>query len=182
WLLTNICLFPLQSTNYDIVLDDKSLVMPCSKEDDRGSNMAISDILDVSNLKLILDEDIETLYMSADIAMKVQLPKAPIKLEVDVFRWQRSQWVPTIIALKRDDFCKTLADPFEIWHIYVVTQIPKDQRVCPPKQGHVYHMRNITNRMVVKNLPRFDIEGDLKSVLHFSVGHMKICALAFVQI
>ncbi|KAH8387659.1 hypothetical protein KR093_008541 [Drosophila rubida] len=171
----------LQATNYDIVADDKTLVMPCSKAEDK-SNMAISDFLDVSNLQLVLDKDFETLYISLDAAFKVQLPKAPIQMQVDVLRWERGQWVPTVIALKRDDVCKSLADPFEIWHPYIVTHIPKAQRVCPPKQGHVYRLRNITNRMELKSFPRWDIEGDLKAVLHFTVGHMKACALVFVTV
>ncbi|XP_062139087.1 uncharacterized protein LOC133847844, partial [Drosophila sulfurigaster albostrigata] len=170
----------LQSTNYNIVADEKMLVLPCSKEEDRG-NAVLSDFVDVTDLQLELDKDLQTFHISCDIKIKL-LPKGPIKMQVDVYRWERGQWSPTVFALKRDDICRSLVDPFEIWHLYIVTQIPKSQRTCPPKLGQVYNLRNITNRMTLKNMPRWDIEGDLKSVVHFTVGSKTICALAFVTI
>ncbi|KAM8720597.1 hypothetical protein ACLKA7_006609 [Drosophila subpalustris] len=170
-----------ESTDYDIVVDEKMWMSACNSEDDEG-NTPISDVMDVSDLSFVLDDDYETLYISGDITVKLERPVTPIKIEVNVKHWERSQWVPTIISIKRDDFCKSLEDPFEFWYTFIATQIPKEERPCPPDLGQVYSMRNVTNRMRAEKMPNWDVEGELKAVMHFTIGKLKTCVLVYFTI
>ncbi|XP_034482959.1 uncharacterized protein LOC117788326 [Drosophila innubila] len=174
-------LLPVESTDYDVVVNEKTWSSSCDSEEDEG-NTPLSELVNISDLTFVLDKDFETLYISGDITVKLQIPKTPIEMEVNVKHWERSHWEPTIISLKRDDFCKSMEDPFEVWHTYVVTQIPKDQRTCPPELEHVYSLRNFTNRVRLEKMPHWDVEGDLKAVVHFTVGKLKTCIPVYFTI
>ncbi|XP_032295889.1 uncharacterized protein [Drosophila virilis] len=180
YLLTALLQHGAETANYNVFLDEQLIQESCDSTDDKG-NVALSELVE-THLTTVLDNDYETLYISGDIIIKRALPRSPIKFEVDVSRWERGQWVPTFVTLKRDNFCKSLKDPFEVWHLYYITQISKQQRTCPPQQGQVYSFTNVSNRMVVRNLPRWDIEGNLKAVLHLSAGNMKTCILIYCTV
>ncbi|XP_068141472.1 uncharacterized protein [Drosophila tropicalis] len=167
-------------TKYEIIGDEKSLLATCDPSEDMG-NLAMKDIVDLSDLSFTLAEDMETVYVSGDIKVLLHIPNAPIKMEVDVFRLERGRWMPTIISIKRDSLCESLRDPREFWHFYLM-QISKGHLKCPPDQGDIYTLNNLTNHIVVKNLPRWDIEGDLKALVHFSIDQHKTCVAVYSKV
>ncbi|XP_064555980.1 uncharacterized protein LOC135440631 [Drosophila montana] len=180
YLLAALLLHGAETADYNVFLDEQLIQESCGSTEGKG-NMALSELVE-TRLTTVLDSDYETLYISGDIIVKQALPHVPIKFEVDVSRWERGQWVPTFVTLKRDDFCKSLKDPFELWHLYYITQIPRQQRTCPPHQGQVYSFTNVSNRMLVENMPRWDIVGNLRAVVHFSAGDMKTCLLIYCTV
>lgn len=96
--------------------------------------MEVSELVDLSQLKLQYEDDYETLHLSGKIVLKKELQN-PIKLHIVVYRWVRDKWTPTDLSLKRDDFCKSLRNPFEPWHLFIISQIPQEELICPPKLG-----------------------------------------------
>ncbi|KAI8034475.1 hypothetical protein M5D96_012749 [Drosophila gunungcola] len=126
-------------------------------------------------------DDLETLFFSGDIKVLIKVPSGPIAMQVDMFRWKRSQWLPTPLSLKRDSLCRALSNPTEIWYP-VYRKVPKDQMICPPKKGHIYTLNNVSNHAFVNNMPRLDIAGDLKAVFQLSSGNLKTCAAVFFKV
>lgn len=124
--------FP-QSTNYEVIGVEKMFGSRCEGEDNTG-NVDFNELVDLSQLNMVYDDDYETVHLSGKIVLKKELP-ARIKMHIEIYRWVRDKWVPTAVSLKRDDFCKSLKNPFEPWHFYVISQIPQEQLVCPPKLG-----------------------------------------------
>ncbi|EDV92145.1 uncharacterized protein LOC6565721 [Drosophila grimshawi] len=178
-----LLLMPLRGANsatYGVTFDER-IFQSCSRNEDKG-NVPISDLVDTSEVTIVLENDYETFHFSGDIIIKKQLPNVPIKVHVEIYHLDRGEWVPTVAALKRDDFCKSLKDRIEPWHLYYISQIPKDQRTCPPHIGQVYKLRNVTNRMTVKHMPYWNVDGDLKAVMHFSAGDIKICAVMYFTV
>ncbi|XP_017963004.2 uncharacterized protein LOC108655736 [Drosophila navojoa] len=169
-----LALLPLRAelATYDVFLDEDIFQESCDPREDRG-NVALSELLE-NNLTSVLIDD--TSYITGEFIVKAQLPPGRIKLEADIRRQERGRWVPTFISIKRDDFCKALFDPFELWHFFIITNVPRSQRICPPKKGHVYTFRNISNRMHLENMPRWNILGNVKVVMHLSVGNLTTCA------
>ncbi|EDW86511.2 uncharacterized protein Dwil_GK14631 [Drosophila willistoni] len=168
-------------TVYEIIGDEKSLLATCDPSEDMG-NLAMNDIVDLSDLSFTLDEDMETVYVSGDVKVLLDIPhNAPIKMEVEVFRLERGTWMPTIITIKRNNLCESLKDPREFWHVYLM-QISKGQIKCPPDQGDIYTLNNLTNHLIIKNLPRWDIEGDLKAIVHFSIDKHKSCTAVYSKV
>lgn len=123
--------FDWQLATYDVFLDENIFQESCDPNEDRG-NVALSDLLE-NNLTSVMVDD--TSYITGEVVVKVQLPPGRIRLEADIRRQERGRWVHTFISIKRDDFCKSLFDPFELWHIFIITNIPRSQRICPPKKG-----------------------------------------------
>lgn len=78
--------------------------------------------------------DLETLYFNGDIKVLIDVPNNPMAMEVDVFRWERSEWIPTTLAMKRDSFCMSLSNPMELWYP-IFLKVPKEEMICPPKKG-----------------------------------------------
>ncbi|ALC48272.1 CG13002 [Drosophila busckii] len=173
----------VQSANFDIILDERGLLSDCSPEDDAG-NLRMHEFLDISRLSTEFDEDLETMYFNGDVIVRRDLAalQEPVKLQLAVYRRQRSAWQPTLVSIKRDDFCKSMHNPFEFWYIYIATRLTAAERECPPKLGHVYQLRNISNRMYIGNIPDFDIDGDLKCVVHFTQGPYKTCMSIYLTV
>ncbi|KAH8280759.1 hypothetical protein KR054_010251 [Drosophila jambulina] len=169
-----------QGTNFEIIGDEKTMDVYCNAEDDHG-DVSFREYVDVSGLTFTVADDLETLLYNGDVKILKDLPPGPITMEIDVFRWQRSQWLPTLISLKRDNFCKALMNPRELWHSVVKT-IPKEQLKCPPNKGHIYTVTNVSNHLFVKNMPFVDVVGDLKAVAHLGVGEHKTCAVVFFKV
>ncbi|XP_023178690.2 uncharacterized protein LOC111604746 [Drosophila hydei] len=235
-----------ESASYEVFLDERIFQESCDSKEDKG-NVPLSELLD-NHLTSVLVDD--TSYMSGDLIVKAQLPPGHIRFEADISRRERGRWVQTFVSLKRDNFCKSLFDPFELWHLYIITQIPRQQRICPPQKGfgsvcrsdlrnayclgkpmqdfllivanrnsdideaqediiiiplsigndrklhakkridvrflcclqHVYTFQNISNRMQLENMPRWNIVGDIKAVLHFSVGNLTTCVALYCTV
>ncbi|KAH8391575.1 hypothetical protein KR200_005646, partial [Drosophila serrata] len=167
-------------TNFEVIGDEKTMDIYCSAEEDQG-DISFREYVDVSGLTFDVADDLETLFYNGDIKMLLDVPQGPITMQVDVFRWERSQWLPTPLSLKRDDFCQSLLSPYELWHP-IVRNIPKEKLKCPPTKGHIYTLTNVSNHLFVKNMPNMDIAGDLKAVVHLSAGGHKTCAVVFVKI
>ncbi|XP_022233517.2 uncharacterized protein LOC111081689 [Drosophila obscura] len=166
--------------NYEIIGDEKTMAIECDGMDNEG-DIQVRQILDMSDVRFVIADDLETLYYSGDIKVLMDIPQSPITLQMDVFRWVRSEWLPTPFSIKRDDFCKALLDPWEFWHP-VVRELPKSQLNCPPNKSHVYSLRNISNHLFVNNMPSVDIAGDLKAVVHLSTDQHKTCMVVFVKV
>ncbi|KAH8398033.1 hypothetical protein KR222_010557, partial [Zaprionus bogoriensis] len=171
----------VKSVNYVVTVDERMFGARCEDGDNKGTT-DIDDLVDVSQLKVLYDDDFETVHASGNVIIKRDLPKEPIKMEIKVYKWNRRGWEETALLLKRNNFCKSLRDPFEAWYSYIMIHIPREQRICPPEQGHTYTLYNLTNRVFVRNVPRFDIEGDLKIVMNFAAGDLKTCLLLFATI
>lgn len=122
-----------QSATYEVIGNEKMFVTRCEGEDNKG-NVEVSELVDLSQLKLQYEDDYETLHLSGKIVLKKELQN-PIKLHIVIYRWVRDKWAPTDISLKRDDFCKSLRNPFEPWHLFLISQIPQEELICPPKLG-----------------------------------------------
>lgn len=122
---------PNQSVNYEVIGNEMLLLTTCEGEE---NNMDISELVDFSQLNFVFEEDYETIHASGKIVMKVDLPPL-ISVHIEIYRMTRDEWVTTPISLRRDDFCKSLKNPFEPWHFFIVSQIPKEERICPPKAG-----------------------------------------------
>ncbi|KAH8283281.1 hypothetical protein KR018_004215, partial [Drosophila ironensis] len=171
----------LQCSNYEIIVDERTLSLTCSDQDNRG-NIPLSDLLDISGLHYEVTDDLETLLFSGDLKVMMDIPpRSPITMQMDVYRWQRSQWLPTGMSLKRENLCQALNDPREFWHS-VIQSIPRSQRQCPPKKEHIYTLTNVSNHQFVSNMPSADIAGDLKAVVHFAAGSRMACASVFVKV
>lgn len=125
--------FPNQCTNYEVLGNEKMLMTRCEGEDNRG-NVELSELVDFSQLSFVFEDDYETIHVSGKIVVKKDLAP-PIKVHIEIYRWTRDEWVPTAVSLKRDDFCRALVNPFEPWHLFLVNQIPKEERICPPEAG-----------------------------------------------
>ncbi|XP_016984379.1 LOW QUALITY PROTEIN: uncharacterized protein LOC108048331 [Drosophila rhopaloa] len=184
WSIGLLCILQLlqgiRSTNYEVIGDEKTLNVQCDAQDAQGDT-SIRDILDISGLTFDVADDLETLHFNGDIKVLVAVPSGPIAMQVDVFRWQRSQWLPTPLSLKRDSLCKSLRNPVEIW-FPIFRQVPRAELICPPKKGHIYTLRNVTNHAFVNNMPHVDIAGDLKAVVRWSAGDLKTCAVFFFKV
>ncbi|XP_052855865.1 uncharacterized protein LOC128264449 [Drosophila gunungcola] len=184
WSIGLLCIMQLLqrswSTNYELIVDEKTMDIHCDAEEDQG-NTPISQILDISNITFKVADDLETLFFSGDIKVLIKVPSGPIAMQVDMFRWKRSQWLPTPLSLKRDSLCRALSNPTEIWYP-VYRKVPKDQMICPPKKGHIYTLNNVSNHAFVNNMPRLDIAGDLKAVFQLSSGNLKTCAAVFFKV
>lgn len=113
--------------------NEKMLTTTCEGEDNKD-NVEISELVDFSQLNFVFEDDYETIHASGKIVVKKDLPPL-ISMHIEIYRWTRDEWVLTPISLKRDDFCKSLRNPFEPWHLFIVNQIPKEERICPPKAG-----------------------------------------------
>ncbi|XP_017137185.2 uncharacterized protein LOC108152395 [Drosophila miranda] len=168
------------SVNYEIIGDEKTMAIECNGMENEG-NIQVRQILDISDVHFVIADDLETLYYSGDIKVLMDIPHTPITLQLDVFRWVRSEWLPIPLSIKRDDFCQALLDPWELWHP-VVREIPKSQLKCPPNKSHVYSLRNISNHLFVNNMQSVDIVGDLKAVVHLSTDQYKTCMVVFVKV
>ncbi|KAH8256707.1 hypothetical protein KR038_004686, partial [Drosophila bunnanda] len=168
------------ATNFEIIGDEKTMDIFCNGEEDLG-DISIREFVDVSGLTFDVADDLETLFYNGDIKILMDVPQGPITMEIDVFRWERSQWLPTPLSIKRNNFCQALLNPYELWHP-VVRKIRKDQLTCPPKKGHIYTLTNVSNHLFVKNMPHVDITGDLKAVVHLSVGGHKTCGVVFFKV
>ncbi|XP_016962520.3 uncharacterized protein LOC108032960 [Drosophila biarmipes] len=169
-----------RSTTYEVIGDEKTMDIICDAEEDKG-NIPIRQVLDVSGLTFEVADDLETLYYNGDIKVLMDVPSGSIGMEVDVFRWERSQWLPTPLALKRDSLCNTLTNPRELWYP-LFKNIPKEELICPPGKGHVYTLSNVSNHEFVRNMPLADIAGDLKAVVHLSSGDLKTCVVFFFKV
>ncbi|EDX02546.1 uncharacterized protein LOC6525603 [Drosophila yakuba] len=184
WIIGLLCILQsLQGTqgmNYEVLGDDTTLNIKCNAAEDRG-NTPMQQIIDISNLTFNMAKDLETLYFNGDIRVLMDLPNRPIVLQVDVFRWERSEWIPTPLALKRNNLCHALFDPLELWHL-VFMKVPKKEKVCPPTKGHVYSLVNVSNHVFLRNLPRMDVAGDVKALVHLTSGDIKTCAALYFKI
>jgi len=105
----------------------------CEASEDKG-NTPIREILDIGGLSFEVADDLETLFYRGDIKMLMDLPSGPIGMQVDVFRWERSQWLPTPLSLKRESLCKALINPWELWYP-IFKNIPEIEMICPPGKG-----------------------------------------------
>lgn len=105
----------------------------CEDQDNRG-NVPLRQIFDISGLHFDVADDLETLYYNGDIKMMGSLVQGPITMEADVYRWERSQWLPTGLSMKRDNLCEALKNPIEIWYP-VLKKIGMNINACPPKKG-----------------------------------------------
>ncbi|XP_017055899.1 uncharacterized protein LOC108097874 [Drosophila ficusphila] len=170
----------IRSLNYEIIVDEKTLKVQCDPQDDKG-NIPFNQIFDVSNLTFDMADDLETLYFNGDVRVLIDLPKGPITMQADLFRWERGQWLQTPLAQKRNDLCKALNNPLEVWRPFVI-KVPKSQRKCPPNKGHIYTLSNTTNHGFVPHMPRVDIAGDLKAVIHLSTGNIKTCTTVYLTV
>ncbi|XP_043660242.1 uncharacterized protein LOC122624648 [Drosophila teissieri] len=184
WIIGLLCILQslqgTQSTDYEILGDDSTLHIECSAAEDRG-NIQIRQILDISTLTFNVAQDLQTLYFNGDVKVLMDLPKSPIGLQVDLFRWERSEWIPTPLALKRHNLCQALSNPLEVWYP-IFMKIPKKEKVCPPIKGHVYSLVNVSNHGIVRNMPRMDVAGDVKALVHLTSGKLKTCAALFFKI
>ncbi|EDW46204.1 uncharacterized protein LOC6618010 [Drosophila sechellia] len=184
WIFALLCILHslrgTSSTTYEVLGDDKTLDIVCDASEDRG-NTPIRQILDISGLTVDMAADLETLYFNGDIKVLIDVPNNPMEMEVDVFRWERSEWIPTTLAMKRNNFCKSLSNPMELWYP-IFMKVPKEEMICPPKKGHVYRLANVSNHVFVRNMPRANIAGDAKAVVHLTSGDMKTCAVIFFKI
>ncbi|KAH8366487.1 hypothetical protein KR084_011105, partial [Drosophila pseudotakahashii] len=169
-----------RSTNYEVIGDEKTMDIVCDAQEDKG-NVPLRQILDISGLTFEVADDLETLYYNGDIKVLMDVPSGPIGMQVDVFRWERNEWMPTPLCLKRDSLCKSLTNPRELWYP-IFRKIPKNEMICPPKKGHIYTLNNVSNHEFVRNMPRMDIAGDLKAVVHLSSGDLKTCAVFFFKV
>ncbi|EDV46439.1 uncharacterized protein LOC6550046 [Drosophila erecta] len=169
-----------QGTTYEILGDDTTLNIVCSAAEDRG-NTPIRQILDISSVSFDMAADLETLYFNGDIKVLKDVPNIPIGMQVDIFRRERSEWIPTPLAMKRDNLCQSLSNPMELWYP-IFMKVPKEEFICPPTKGHVYSLANVSNHVFVRNMPRMDIAGDVKAVVHLTSGDMKTCAVLFFKI
>nr|XP_017024990.1 uncharacterized protein LOC108076586 [Drosophila kikkawai] len=183
-VVLGLCILALlavsQSTNFEIFCDEKTMDIFCNAEEDQG-DISFREFVDVSGLTFDVADDLETLFYNGNIKMLMDVPQGAITMEIDVFRWERSQWLPTPLSMKRDNFCQALVNPHELWHP-IVKSIPKKQLKCPPTKGHIYTLTNVSNHLFVKNMPYVDITGDLKAVVHLGVGGHKTCAVVFFKV
>ncbi|KAH8373245.1 hypothetical protein KR009_008459, partial [Drosophila setifemur] len=169
-----------QGTNYEVIGDERTMNLVCDDHDNQG-NLPLRQMLDISDLHFDIAEDMETLYYSGNIKVLTDVPRGPITMDLDLFRWERSQWLPLSVSMKRNNFCLALKDPREIW-FPIVNNIPKNQRQCPPKKGHIFTLTNFTNHIFVNNMPNVDIVGDLKAVVHIGAGGQKTCAVVYFKV
>nr|XP_016924127.1 uncharacterized protein LOC108005378 isoform X1 [Drosophila suzukii] len=170
----------VKSTTYEVIGDEKTMDIVCEASEDKG-NTPIREILDIGGLSFEVADDLETLFYRGDIKMLMDLPSGPIGMQVDVFRWERSQWLPTPLSLKRESLCKALINPWELWYP-IFKNIPEIEMICPPGKGHIYTLNNVSNHEFIKNMPHVDIAGDLKAVVHLSAGDLKTCVVLFFKV
>uniref|UniRef100_A0A1I8Q860 MD-2-related lipid-recognition domain-containing protein n=1 Tax=Stomoxys calcitrans TaxID=35570 RepID=A0A1I8Q860_STOCA len=98
-----------------------------------------------------------------------------LQFKAEIYKWQRGSWVNTIFSLYRPDLCASLFKPTEIWYSFIV-QLPKEDRKCPPEKGHVYYLKNLSNRMEVYNLRiAGDYSGKYKSIMHYTFDNTTLC-------
>ncbi|XP_037806836.1 uncharacterized protein LOC119600585 isoform X2 [Lucilia sericata] len=155
-LLTKHCW--TKGNNYVIVADENSFFQPCSPEDNAG-NKNMEDLLEL-NLKHHFADDMETLITNGNITMKFGVPLGVmIELDMEIFQWKRA----------------------ECWYS-LTSQIAQEDRVCPPKEGTVYHLNNVENRVELNNVDSMDIEGNYKIISHFSAGNYASCITALVTV
>ncbi|XP_037938346.1 uncharacterized protein LOC119675246 [Teleopsis dalmanni] len=177
WLCIFLVIFishQINATDYEIIGDDSCFFTRCSKEDNKG-NVDIMTILDVSNLKHEYSDDLETVRTNGKIMVKGNMPKnVPIRVELELLRWQHGQWVETSISIRRNDFCKSVFDPTEIWYDYM-NNLAKNDRDCPPKKGKAYLLKNVLNRVIVKNVPMAAFPGQYKAIMHLISGNFSTC-------
>ncbi|KAI8126903.1 hypothetical protein CVS40_3190 [Lucilia cuprina] len=169
-----------KGNNYIIVADENSFFQPCSPEDNVG-NTNMEDLFEL-NLKHHFADDMETLITNGNITMKFSVPiGVMIELDLEILQWKRGKWEKTLYSIKREDFCTAAFNPSEFWYS-LTSQIAQEDRVCPPKEGTVYHLNNIENRVELNNVVSMDIEGDYKIVAHFSAGNYASCIASLVTI
>ncbi|KAH8344880.1 hypothetical protein KR067_009780, partial [Drosophila pandora] len=170
-----------QSASYEIIADERTLNLVCDDQDNHG-NTPLRQIIDISGLHFDVAEDMETIYYNGDIKMMGSLVRgAPITMEADVYRWERSQWLPTGLSIKRDNLCEAIKNPMEIWHP-ILMKIGINLNNCPPKKGSVFTFRNVSNHAFVRNMPFADIAGDLKAVVHLGNGGKNTCVVVYLKV
>ncbi|KAH8336184.1 hypothetical protein KR074_009932, partial [Drosophila pseudoananassae] len=169
-----------QSTSYEIIGDERTMNFICDDQDNHG-NVPLGKILDPSGVHFEVADDMETLYYTGDVKMLDNLVRGPITMEADLYRWERSQWLPTGVSLRRDNFCEALKNPRELW-FPLLKKMGINVNFCPPKKGTSYTLTNVSNHVFVQNMPFADVAGDLKAVVHFGNGGRKTCLVIYLKV
>ncbi|XP_030378905.1 ERI1 exoribonuclease 2 [Scaptodrosophila lebanonensis] len=145
-----------KTADYDIIADDKTFLENCYGKDNKDY-LSLLDIIDISGLQYTVADDLETIYVNGNIVFKLSIPDEPIKIHVEVWRWDRGVWKPTLYSMNRPNLCQAIRNPLELWHS-IIRKISDKQLVCPPQKDGIYTFRNLTNRLELNNVPRWDVE------------------------
>uniref|UniRef100_A0A1I8NX48 MD-2-related lipid-recognition domain-containing protein n=1 Tax=Stomoxys calcitrans TaxID=35570 RepID=A0A1I8NX48_STOCA len=171
----------LQAADYAIIGDDQTFFQACDAHDDGGTTN-LKELVEFNMINEYAD-DMETIITNGNVTILVDIdPQVPISLEVEIYKWERGTWVDSIFSIRRPNFCATAFSPKEFWYPFI-KQFPEENRVCPPKKGHVYQFKDIKNRMDFFNVTMsHDYSGKYKAIIYFIVDQYSLCLSSVVDV
>ncbi|XP_073845980.1 uncharacterized protein [Musca autumnalis] len=90
-----------------------------------------------------------------------------IDISVELMKFQRGTWQPTLYSMRLPDFCSRQFDVTSIWYKVWTSHIDENDRKCANIYGHVYH-HSPFNVNTIFDFPS-NIEGRQKIVVKIEV-------------
>ncbi|XP_073846548.1 uncharacterized protein [Musca autumnalis] len=141
------------------LLDNPEVFEKCDGHPGNG----IHDLFDMSNVKIEIDD--YNMHTEGFVTMIWDVEETDrLVFRVEVFKFQRGTWQPTVYNIIRENFCDTAFYEHEIWHDAVMGTLKEDERICFNKKGAIYHF-NVDNYMVFQTTNNNELEGQHKMIL-----------------
>ncbi|XP_017043695.1 uncharacterized protein LOC108089809 [Drosophila ficusphila] len=112
WILI-VGLTKIRAADYILLIEDSDFYTPCT-EGPPGS-IGMNEAYDVS--ELVVDMDEEGLHVSGNITTLWDFPRTDrISARLNVLRFNRGSWEPTLYSVHTPDFCAVMFDPNLFWY------------------------------------------------------------------
>ncbi|XP_075168308.1 uncharacterized protein LOC142240493 [Haematobia irritans] len=134
---------------YEFAFDDEDVFQKC---EDRPETNSIHDIFDMSKLLYHYYDGSINVTGNITCAWKGVKPTDRIHMKVDVLKFVRGTWQPTVFTLLSTDFCMIQYSEDNFWYEVWSQYIPEDERKCLNNYGHVYHMRDYNLKIIFDDM------------------------------
>ncbi|XP_075166979.1 uncharacterized protein LOC142239103 [Haematobia irritans] len=143
--------------------DNEDLFAPCDDVPPEAGD--IHDVFDFANLTMSYEDGNIHVTGSMTCVWKGLSPDDRIEARVQVYKFARGKWQPTVLSAYIFDFC---ADMFlkgslsnDVWAQYIL----KEDRKCFSNYGHIYHHQPF-NVELIYNF-NINMEGRYNNILTF---------------
>nr|XP_036673586.1 uncharacterized protein LOC118877727 [Drosophila suzukii] len=117
---------------YELMVLDEEVFISCRDPDPR--TLDVNGLFDLSNFLTSLDADGITVSGNATLKWEIQQTDR-VQVTANVLHLDRGTWMPTVLSINVNDFCKVMYDKnqywFKYWTQYIINDV-KDKCVNVP--------------------------------------------------
>ncbi|XP_017043650.1 uncharacterized protein LOC108089769 [Drosophila ficusphila] len=166
WIII-VGLTKIRAADYILLVEDSDLYTPCA-EGPPGS-IGLNEAYDVS--ELVVDMDEEGLHVSGNITALLDFPRTDrISARLNVLRFNRGTWEPTLFSLYTRDFCAVMFDPNIFWFKYWFKNFANREEIqekCIATKGTVMQYNSFIVTPRLNNVMGPNLKGRYKLVFTF---------------